>query len=478
MHQPTSFFPNARPQATSQRLISHAGLAPLAWFMDALGLRALGRDRVGQFAPPGARHEAGNMVASLVLMLAGGGVHSSDLDMIRTSPSVFGQVASNATMSRFFARIDQNSDVFEHGLATMAATIRDHVWSLAGGRGPGRTYTARDPLIIDMDHTLVGAHSDKEDAKGTYKGGYGYAPFVASIDYGDGHGGEILTTHLRPGNAGPNEAAAHIALFEDAVAALPAQFFTTEGDLIGEHVLVRTDSAGASRQFLNYLDARGVQFSVSYTVPIALDSDIHRITDKQYWQPALTADGEEREDAWVINATGAVSLKNYPAGTNIYLRAEPLHPGARASLLDHEGHRLTAFLCNSPRWDTQTLDVRHRERARCENRIKTLKNTGLGKFPFASFAANQAWASIAALTMNMITWMGLAALPAGHSGATWDIKRWRYRVFATAGKLITRSRRAHLLFPQSAPETGLILALRARIEALTPVLAPAQLQPT
>ncbi len=94
---------------------------------------------------------------------------------------------------------------------------------------------------------------------------------------------------------------------------------------------------------------------------------------------AIDQDGNEREGAWVVNATEVIGLKDYPVGTNLYLRAEPLHPGARATLLDHEGMRITAFLCNSPRWDAQELDVRHRRSARCENRIKTLKNTGLGK---------------------------------------------------------------------------------------------------
>jgi hypothetical protein len=38
------------------------------------------------------------------------------------------------------------------------------------------------------------------------------------------------------------------------------------------------------------------------------------------------------------------------------------------------------------------VDARHRARARCENWIKKLKNAGLGKLPFTSFAAKRAWA--------------------------------------------------------------------------------------
>lgn len=160
------------------------------------------------------------------------------------------------------------------------------------------------------------------------------------------------------------------------------------------------------------------------------------------------------------------SLTDYPEGTNLYLRAELLHPGAQATLLDADGHRVTAFLTNSPRWHGPTLDARHRGRGRCENRIKTLKNTGLGKLPFFGFNANQAWANIAALAMNLVSWLQLTALPTDHVARGWDVKRWHYRLFATAGKLITRARRTRLLIPENAPEAGTIPTLLATVSEL------------
>ena len=61
---------------------------------------------------------------------------------------------------------------------------------------------------------------------GTYKGGYGFAPFIASVDYGGGNGsGEILAAVLRPGNAGANSAEDHIRVFHTAAAQLPESFF-------------------------------------------------------------------------------------------------------------------------------------------------------------------------------------------------------------------------------------------------------------
>jgi hypothetical protein len=221
-----------------------------------------------------------------------------------------------------------------------------------------------------------------------------------------------------------------------------------------------------------------VQFSTSYTLPFGKAHMIDWITNKEYWQPALDQHGAERTDGWVINATDIIPLTDYPPGTKLFLRAEPLHPGAQPTLLDVDGHRITALLTNAPRWHGPFLDARHRARGRCENRIKTLKNTGLGKLPFFDFAANQAWANIAALAFNLVSWIQLTALPDSHHAKAWDIKRWRYRVFSIAGKIITRARRNQLLLPESAPEKDLLKLLlenTGRLKQLRP--APAKPAP-
>ncbi|RWZ79131.1 IS1380 family transposase, partial [Glutamicibacter sp. HZAU] len=92
---------------------------------------------------------------------------------------------------------------------------------------------------------------------------------------------------------------------------------------------------------------------------------IRWIDEKKFWEPALDADGVQRDNAWVIDASKVIELKDYPPGTRIYLRAEPLHPGAKANLFDTDGNRVTAFLTNSPRFNVAFLDARHRARGRC-----------------------------------------------------------------------------------------------------------------
>lgn len=460
-------FPSLPITFTGQSLVSHAGSKILADFTDALGFRHLCEDRLGQFVPSGASHRPGRLMGQLALMLAAGGEHVSDLDMFRAQPAVFGPVASNATVSRFFDRAADAPEVFTHGYETLSRAMRSRVWDACGERNPAMNATASDPLIIDLDATLVRSHSDKENAVGDYKGGYGFAPFIATADYGPAEGtGEILAAVLRPGNAGANSAKDHISVFNTAAAQLPETFFTDEGDLMGEKVLVRTDSAGASRKFLWYLNSVGTQFSVSYPVPAGKAHMVDWLHDKSNWEPALDADGEDRSDAWIINATDVIALTDYPPNTQLFLRAEPLHPGAVPTLLDIDGHRITAFLTNSPRWHGPYLDARHRARARCENRIKTLKNMGLGKLPFASFAANQAWANIAVLASNLISWLQQACLPTGNRVRFWDIKRFRYRLFSIAGKLSRHGRQSRLLLSETTPEKTVITDLLISIKAL------------
>ncbi|MDQ0277364.1 hypothetical protein QO003_001667 [Arthrobacter silviterrae] len=68
--------------------------------------------------------------------------------------------------------------------------------------------------------------------------------------------------------------------------------------------------------------------------------------------------------------------------------------------------------------------------------------------------------------MNLLSWLQLAALPTGHTAKRWDVKRWRYRLFATAGKLITCARKTWLLIPKHAPEAGTTTTILAAISEL------------
>jgi hypothetical protein len=69
-------------------------------------------------------------------------------------------------------------------------------------------------LTIDIDATLINSHSEKEQASGNYKHGYGFHPLGAYAD----ETREALAMILRPGNAGSNTAADHIRVIDLALA--------------------------------------------------------------------------------------------------------------------------------------------------------------------------------------------------------------------------------------------------------------------
>ena len=86
----------------------------------------------------------------------------------------------------------------------------------AGGAG-GRHRSRRD-VVLDVDATLVTAHSEKEQAAANFKGGFGFHPLGVWCD----NTGELLAIRLRPGNANANHAQDHIDLLGDAISQIPA----------------------------------------------------------------------------------------------------------------------------------------------------------------------------------------------------------------------------------------------------------------
>jgi hypothetical protein len=121
--------------------------------MDALGFGRLCEEQLGQFVPSAARHRPEKLLGSLAAMLPAGGEHASDLDVLRSSPGVFGAVPSNATVSRSFERIVVSPELFSYGFETLTRQLRSRAWDAAGDRN--WPCLRRPRLIIDLDATLV-----------------------------------------------------------------------------------------------------------------------------------------------------------------------------------------------------------------------------------------------------------------------------------------------------------------------------------
>jgi len=149
----------------------------------------------------------------------------------------------------------------------------------------------------------------------------------------------------------------------------------------------------------------------------------------------------------------------------VIVRKERPHPGAQLRFTDIDGHRFTAFATGTKRGQLADLELRHRRRARCEDRIRGAKDTGLRNLPLKGFAQNQVWCEIVALACELLAWTQMLAL-AGKA-RRWEPKRLRLRLFSVAGRLARSARRLRLRLAQTWPWTGeVITAAVARLQAL------------
>ena len=140
---------------------------------------------------------------------------------MRAEPAVFGPVASDPTLSRTIARLAGDVDKVLAAINTARARARARVWAAAGANAPDHARDAADPLVIDIDATLVTAHSEKQNAAPTFKRGFGFHPLCAFVDHGPAGTGEPVAVLLRAGNAGSNTATDHLTVISQALAQIP-----------------------------------------------------------------------------------------------------------------------------------------------------------------------------------------------------------------------------------------------------------------
>src|SRR6185437_12285243 len=151
-------------------------------------------------------------------------------------------------------------------------------------------------------------------------------------------------------------------------------------------------------------------------------------------------------------------------------RKEKPHPGAQLRITDVNGWRVTAFATNTPaaggsHRSCAHLELRHRRRARCEDRIRIAKDTGLTNLPLHDFDQNRIWLAVVALAVDLTAWWQMLAL-AGHPARRWEPKRLRLRLFSIAGRLADHGRTRRLHLAASAPWAWLLLAGLDRLRAL------------
>ncbi len=207
---------------------------------------------------------------------------------------------------------------------------------------------------------------------------------------------------------------------------------------------------------------------MAYSVGFTLTddhADLIATLPAQAWTPAYDAGGVPRPGAWVAELTGLLDLSGWPPGMRVILRRERPHPGAQLRITDSDGNRITAFATNSPRGQLATLELRHRHRARCEDRIRGAKDTGLANLPLHDFAQNQIWCAVVALALTLTAWAQILALT-GHQARRWEPKRLRHRLFRLAGRIAHHARRTVVHLPGHHPWASLAVEAITQLRAL------------
>lgn len=490
----TGWLKGLQVTADGTGIVSHAGVALVRALADNVGLtaglsKALASDRL-------LVHDRGRVLADLACAIAGGAEVISDFRVMGDQAGLFGLVASVPTAWRTLGEIAGGGQRTLGGLAAAVNMARRRAWAgIVARHGALPGIRVADKVLegvtcIRLDASVVGCHSDKEGAEPNFKG-FGLHPLLAYCD----NTGEPLAGMLRPGSAGSNTAADHLAVLEAAITALPPAF--------RRRLMVTCDGAGASHDLITRLDKLAARpgYQLIYSVGWALgEREKAAITavPAGAWQIAADERGEVRErraddacsdrscghrrcwneEAHVTELTGLLregtagdQLQGWPARMRVFARRERPHPGAQLTLFEAEdGWRYTLWVTNRPAaargWPGQPayIDAAHRVHARVEDAIRTGKDCGIGKYPSTSLAMNKAWQAAALTAATLLAWLRLLALDGALAKA--EPKTLRYRILHAAARLTRGGRRRRLNIQASWPWAADITTAWDRISAL------------
>jgi hypothetical protein len=490
----TGWLKGLRVAADGTGIVSHAGVALLRGLADNIGLtaglsKALASDRL-------LVHDRGRVLADLACAIADGAEVISDFRAIGDQQELFGLVASVPTVWRTLDEIARGGERAAGKVIAAVNAARRRAWAAAVARHgalPGVRVAGKmleGVTCIRLDASVVACHSDKEGAEPNFKG-FGLHPLLGYCD----NTAEPLAGLLRPGSAGSNTAADHLAVLAASITAVPPAF--------RRRLMVTCDGAGASHALIERLDELAARpgYQVIYSVGWELGArEKAAITavPARAWQIAVDERGQVRErrarkacrdpdcghrqcwieEAHVTELTGLLregpagdQLGGWPETMRIFARRERPHPGAQLTLFEAEdGWRYTLWVTNRPAatrgWLGQPgyIDAAHRVHARVEDAIRTGKDCGIGKFPSSSMAMNKAWQAAALTAATLLAWLKLLALDGALAKA--EPKTLRYRILHAAAKLTRGGRQRRLNIAASWPWATDIITAWDRISAL------------
>ncbi len=439
------------------QVVGHVGLHALGAFADRLGLGNALSSRIPPRGERMALHDRGKVLVPSMLMLAGGGESCADIEHLRAQEDLFGSAPSDSTLFRAFHEVSAET---RDALAETIAEVRAEVW-----RRSGATNTTT-PVVLDIDASLVEIHTETKEGTGPhYKGGWGFHPMFCFADVS----GEALSGVLRPGNATANTVADHVRVLDAAVAQLPAEIARGHraGDdaaLVTRPLVVRTDSAGCTQGFVRAARARNIGFFVVARSNAQVHSAIFDTVGlEEVWEQARQQDGSPREGAAVADLSDLVDLSDWPEGTRLIVRREPLHPGAQHSLFPSLEYRYWGHYSDQD-GEAVELDLTMRAHAQVELHLQRLKDSGLLAFPFSDLEANRTWMATVMMSADLVRWFQLLCLDGSWAKAQPKALRWG--LFHAPGRLVRSGRRHVVRILAGWPSADVLLGAYRRLDLI------------
>ncbi len=463
-----------RVTAEADGLVGHAGAVLLRKLADQAGLTAALRSalaRSGKFPLV----DRGIALVSMAVAIALGATSMNDITLLAHHAPVLGAEPSDTTVRRTLELADPAT---LDKIARVRARVRAHVWTLIAATPAGFPWLAvagkllAGWLVIDMDATLITARSDKEGAAPTFKKGYGFHPLGAWL----ANTTESLAMLLRPGNAGSNTVADHIAVLAAAIRQIPARFRS--------RLLVRVDGAGASHELITHLLSlagrrRTVLFTCGWMITGA-DEQAIRLLPAAAWQAAVDQDGTVQEDRHVAEITRLTSrAAGWPAGLRWIVRRTKPSRRQMKNLTAFEratGWRYSIIVTNIPAaggvpgvpgsHHAQFTDVLHRSHATVEDRVRTNKAMGLRNLPSKTWVVNCGWVTAANIAADLSAWCRLLGLYDQEDLKDAEPDTLRYRLWALPARLVRHARQRVLKLSRTWPWKDAFLTCWQRLCAL------------
>ena len=452
-------------EAGGTQVVGHVGLHALGAFADRLSVGETLSQAVGWSGPGTPTHDRGKVLTQTMLMLSGGGESCADIETLASQQRLFGEVCSDTTLYRTFT--DTLTPAALASARRAMAKVRSEVWrrtSATDGDGS---------VILDVDATLVEIHSENKDGTAPhFRGGYGFHPLFC---FADGTG-DALSGMLRAGNAAANDTADLLTVVDDAIAQLAPDVAAghqprdTAAD-VNRDVVVRSDSAGGTHTFTAGLRRRNIGFHVVARTQTAVSAAITTANeDPDRWETAVDQNGSEIKPTDsglttdVCEVTDLIDLSGWPEGTRVIIRRQPKHPGAQTSLLPDLEYRFWGHYTDQA-GDPVELDRLMRAHAHVEDHIQRLKDSGLERFPFTDWEANQAWLQTVMWAVDLTRWFQLLCLAGPLAQAR--PRRLRWTLWHAPARIISTARRDVVRILDGWPTAQEIVAAYRAIAALT-----------